>query len=81
MYIKVIYTIRQIVLYTIYTSFLTLILCAWVFCLHVCLYTTCVLVLVEARSEHQILKLELHMAVCHHINAGNLTQTLWEISQ
>lgn len=21
----------------------------------------------------------VHMALCHHINAGNLTQTLWEI--
>lgn len=48
-------------------------------CLRVCLCTTCVPGACGDQKWTSDPETRVHMAVCHHINAGNLTQTLWEI--
>ena len=58
------------------------ILCVWVFCLHICLYT-----LRAYRGQKKPLyplyplRLELQTVVSHHVGTGNQTQIFWKSSQ
>lgn len=56
-----------------------ILLCVLEFCLHVCLYTTCIPgALRDQKRESYSLELELQMVLSHYGGAGNETWSLWK---